>query len=389
MFARRCLPLLPLALLLAAGCSSSGDSMTGPETEGPPAGYPEVPRPAHVDDFDVPDQSEIYDRIEPIEGTSIDFAPIWTAATFTWDIDIQTVYQTLTATGWEDDADPWAHYWSGTRPSSGLVFEGGVVDLRHAYDQVRQLRYTDPARQSIPKRIMLAQDGSPLEEPFNPHLPVSQAYFDFGPDWASPDIYFDPPIWIGIWDLKVEDGAFQRYKKRLYHVSPTAASPLAEPVYMLRERFWRRVLVDDTKSVRVDPGNTKSVSFTRTTGMSYTEAESFAETIDVTVALTPFNVGTVVTESTTETHERSSEIQEQESTTVTHEVSGIEGKTIIFSVWESVERYSFCDVDGDPYTDPNYTFEDIGYAEIQGDHQILQSAIFEHEDGTVVQPDQP
>jgi hypothetical protein len=28
---------------------------------------------------------------------------------------------------------------------------------------------------------------------------------------------------------------------------------------------------------------------------------------------------------------------------------------VIFSVWRSVERYTFVDADGNPYADPHYT----------------------------------
>ena len=36
------------------------------------------------------------------------------------------------------------------------------------------------------------------------------------------------------------------------------------------------------------------------------------------------------------------------------------------------------DEDGNAYTEPNYTFDDLGRAVIIGDHEILQSAIFDY-----------
>ena len=50
--------------------------------------------PGAADDFDGPDQSEIYTLIEPLAGKDVDFAPTWSAGTFTWDVDIQTQYET-------------------------------------------------------------------------------------------------------------------------------------------------------------------------------------------------------------------------------------------------------------------------------------------------------
>jgi len=72
-------------------------------------------------------------------------------------------------------------------------------------------------------------------------------------------------------------------------------------------------------------------------------------------------------------------ITEETSFDLTHSVNGIGGKTVIFSVWQSVERYTIVDAEGNPYTDPSYTFEDFGSAEVRGDHEVLQSAIFDYE----------
>lgn len=128
-----------------------------------------------------------------------------------------------------------------------------------------------------------------------------------------------------------------------------------------------------------DPGASKGVAYTRTTGTSYENSYEFARSIEGEASISPFDVGVGTTGSLSETFSESVTVTEEESTEVTCEISGIEGKTIIFSVWQSVERYSFVDENGEPYTDPNYTFSDLGTIEIRGDHEILQSAIFDYQ----------
>jgi hypothetical protein len=53
--------------------------------------------------------------------------------------------------------------------------------------------------------------------------------------------------------------------------------------------------------------------------------------------------------------------------------------TVIFSVWRLVERYTIVDALGNPFTDPNCTFGNLGSVEIRGDHEVLRSAIFAYQ----------
>lgn len=379
---RRLLTAAAVAVGLAlAGCSSDPTSPPPPDGPADIEGYPEVPRPKTVDDYDVPDTSEVMEVVEPIAGKDIDFCPTWVHATFTWDIDIQTTYQTLTPIGWVNDQDPPSDYWSGRRNSRQLLFEGGVVDLRSPYPVEAYVLYGpyEQYRIPMPRRLLLVQSGQTLAVPYNPLLQPDQCYFNFGPDYRTHEVTFSPQVFVGIWDLKVEDGFGQRYKKRIYHVAATSAPPIAAPVYMMRERFWERVPVDGVKSVTVDPGATKSVTYTRTTGMSTTDASSFGETLEASASFAPEGIGPAISSATTETFSTSREVTEEESVSAEYTITGIEGKTIVFSVWRSVERYTFTDENGNPYSDPNYTFGDLGYAEIRGDHEILQSALFDYQ----------
>jgi hypothetical protein len=89
--------LLSALALVACGTTSTEPELTEePEVEEPPPpppGWPEVPRPAHASDFDVPPRSESPVTIMPIDSRNVDFAATWTEGTFTWDIDIQTQYE--------------------------------------------------------------------------------------------------------------------------------------------------------------------------------------------------------------------------------------------------------------------------------------------------------
>jgi hypothetical protein len=72
------------------------------------------------------------------------------------------------------------------------------------------------------------------------------------------------------------------------------------------------------------------------------------------------NLGPKLGGSLSEAFGSTVEITEESAVEVTRTMNGVEGKTVIYSVWTSVERYSFVDADGNPYEDPNFTFTDLG-----------------------------
>ena len=382
---KRSIKGLALALMLVGGltltaCSDSTEPPVPEPETGSAEGYPKVPKPTGPDDFDQPDESERNGVTVSILGKNVDFAPTWSQGVFTWDIDIQTHYETLTALGWQNKVDPPGNYYSGTARNTALRFEGGVVDLRNPYPQMAYLLHDPvPSRKPMPRRLIFVEGGEILAEPYNPKVNASECYFNFGPDYGTHEVTFNPGIFVGVWDLDVEAGFNQRNKKRLYHVAATAAPKLTNAVFIKRERYWKRVLVDGVKSVRADPGTSKTVTYTSTHGTKMSVSSTFAETTEVGASISPFDVGVSLNETTERTFGRTSEIAEEESVAVSHQLTGIEGKTVIFSVWESVERYIFVDENGDPYTDPGYTFTDLGDLVIRGDHQILQSAAFDLE----------
>ena len=360
------------ALIFVVSCS---DSTTEPEPEDDdpeelPETFPPIPRPTSPNEV-IPDESEIYVSTLPIEGKAADFAPHWTEGRFTWDVDIQTTYDRVIG-GW--GGDPPGNYWNGTAPSSDLTFEGGVVDLRNPTP------YGSSWGEPHPRRVLFIEQGVVLESPRNPER--DEAIFQF--ESYYPQVRFEGGLFSGHAYINV-DPAFGEYeRRRVYYVAATSCEPLEKPVYIKRERYWKRLALggdgNNLKSIRVDPGSTFEVSYTRTQGTSHERSYDFTRTISGEVSLqTPNEVaGAKLSGSLSETFGSSVTITEETEITVTRTMAGVDGKTVIYSVWTSVERYSFVDAEGNPYVEPNYTFEDLGNAEIQGEYEWISSTTFDY-----------
>ena len=374
--------ILILALWTAAALFSSCDQPAAPETEPAPSttsevpdGYPPVPKPSDPLDLDQPLESERYEIVVPIQGKDVDFAPTWSAGMFTWDTDVQNQLETcLPVCEWygEDPGD----YWNGTRHSSQMIFENGGVNLTHPSPTYR-------GDDVIARQLLFVQRGQIVPRPRNPGSNAGGFYYmppnSSGGSYPSRTI--NPCLFLGYVIKKVDPPFLHKDAQYRYYVAATACPALTNPVFVKRERFWRRILIDGKKSIRVDPGNSFEVSYTRTEGTSSTESQSIAHTLNGSLGGSA--KGGAITGSLgyslTETFETSVELSEETSVTVTRTVTGIDGKTVIYSVWGSVERYSIVDETGNPYTDPNFTFSDLGDTEIKGEYEWLSSTIFDFE----------
>jgi hypothetical protein len=373
----RNLNIIPAWCLTAALALTSCSSPTSPAPETPepkqetPSSYPPIPRPSSPNEI-IPDESEVYSEIVSIEGRNVDFAPTWKAGVFSWDTDIQTQYDKYIG-GWSGD-EP-GNYWNGTRHNSGLVFEGGNVDLRSptAYGT----SWGDPD----PKRVLFVEDGLTLATRRNPDIDGTTFIFTAG----YPQKFIKGALWGGYKTLAVDPLFGERERRRVYYVAATACPPLTNPVHIKRDRFWVRLPLggdgNNLKSIRVDPGSTFEVSYTRTQGTSYTSSYQFTQTINAEVAVQAPKqvVGAKLGGSLSEAFGTSVGITEESSVTVTKTMTGREGKTVIYSVWASVERYVFVDADGNAYTDPNFTFNELGSAEIKGEYEWISSTAFDYE----------
>jgi hypothetical protein len=337
-----------------------------------PDGYPAVPEPSDPLDLVQPMYSDTIAVVMPIGGKPVDFAPVWSAGNFTWDVDIQTQTEVcIPVCEWSGDQA--GDYWNGTRHSTAMLFEGGVVDLRNPVPTYR-------GADVIPRQLLFIEDGQLVATPRNPGATVG--YFNYMPPnqqgGSYPSKTINPCLFTGSRLLNVDKAFWEKSKRRQYYVAATSCPVLTNPVYVKRHRFWERLLIDGKKSIRVDPGNEFSVAYTKTEGTSSSESKTIAHTLNSSLGASA--TGQAITGSLgyslSYTFQTTVTVNEEHSTTVTRTVSGIDGKTVIYSVWSSVELYMIVDAEGNPYTDPNFTFADLGTTEIKGEYEWLSSTIF-------------
>ena len=368
------LTLWMAAALALSSCSDNNPAAPGNTVEEePPNTYPSIPRPSAPDQV-IPDESERTAVIAAVLGKHVDFAPVWTAGVFTWDVDIQTQHMGLLSNVWAGDAP--GDYWDGTAHNSTLVFENGKVDLRSP------TALGESWREPTPKRVLLIEDGVSLAAERNPDIDDFRSTFYFQ-NYA--DKLIPGALWVGYVELPVDPAFGEKARRRVYYVAATSCPQLTNDVYIKRERYWKRLPLggdgNNLKSIRVDPGSTFEVSYTRTQGTSYEHSYTFTRTISGEVSLqSPKEiVGAKLGGSLSEAFQTTVGVTDETSVTVTRTMTGTEGKTVIYSVWESVEHYTFVDKNGEPYTDPNFTFGDLGSADIQGEYEWISSTAFDYE----------
>lgn len=365
---------------LAVTLTSCSRNITGPEPpddseseQNPPEGFPPIPYPETVHS-DIPDSSEIYVTIAPIAGKGVDFAPVWETGRFTWDVDIQTQYERCPLGICRWDGDQPGDYWNGTRHNTALLFEGGTVDLRTPEP-------FGPPHDPHPKRVQFVQNGEVLSTPFNPER--SSVVFQF--TGFYPSVQLDGALWGGSVTKSVEPGFGESQRRRAYYVAATAATPLTTPVFLKRERYWKKIPLlaqgSVLQSVTLDPGATFEVSYTWSAGTDYADSYTFTRSVsgEITAGSDKnffgAKLGGALSQAfTTEVH-----VTEATSVTVTKTLTGIPDKTTVYTAWVSVERYTIVDEGGNPYTDPNYTFSELGTAVLVGSREQIASKSFPHQ----------
>ena len=370
--------LLGMAILFSSCSQSTAPEPEAPSKENPsqlPDGYPAIPKPSDPLDLDQPMTSDTLAVIVPIDGKPVDFAPVWSAGTFTWDTDIQTqAYACFTTCEWNGETP--GDYWNGARHSSAMRFEGNTVDLRNPAAVYR-------GADVIARQILFVEQGLKLAIPRNPG--ATTGYFDWMPPNQQGGSYtrrtIKPCLFVGTWQLQVDPGFLEKERRRTYYVAATGCPMLTTPVYVKRERFWERLLLDGKKSVRLDPGTTLAVEYTKTEGTSSSESTTIAHTLNAQLGGSA--TGQLITGSLgyslSHTFQTTVEVTEEESSSVTRTITGMDGKTVIYSMWGSVERYTIVDANGNPYTDPNFTFSDLGTTAIRGEYEWLQSTSFPYQ----------
>ncbi|MDC6352373.1 hypothetical protein PP178_12490 [Zeaxanthinibacter sp. PT1] len=142
---------------------------------------------------------------------------------------------------------------------------------------------------------------------------------------------------------------------------------LTNPVFLKKEVFWQRegafeYYVNDEESEF-----TRMFSRTFKSGYTKKQGESFAITtkksLEVGAEYEGVSIKGGIEETLTNTFSTEITVSEEETITQSWTVS-IAGKSeVIFEVWNLIEQYSFVLEDGSPYTDPNYTFDELGILE--------------------------
>jgi hypothetical protein len=377
MKARASLSRLVLCIVTAVAITSCSKNVMGPEPpattgggEQVPEGFPSIPRPTSLN-VDTPDTSEVYTLIVPVEGKHLDFAPVWEAGRFTWDVDIQTQYEHCPLGMCQWDADPPGDYWNGTRHSSELRFENNVVDLRSPTPFGTS--WHDPH----PRRLEFIKDGQVLATPINPER--SSVLFQFQ---DHPEKRLNGALFGGYVELQVDPAFGEKERRRVYYVAATACPQIASPVYIKRERFWKRLpLVSNgtpLMSMIVDPGATFEVSYTWSTGVDYGSSYTFTRSLsgEISAGSDKTVVGAKLGGQLSEAFTDEVHVTEEKSVTVSKTLTGIPDKTTVYSVWTTVERYTFVDKDGLPYSDPNFTFSDLGSTALVGNREYIASTSF-------------
>lgn len=362
--------------LAISSCSKNPAAPKAADIAGPPDTFPPIPQPPSPNAI-IPDTSSVYSADVPIAGKQVDFAPLWSAGTFTWHIEVQTQRGPCLAC---TASDPPGGYYDGTEPNSALVFESGAVDLRNPIPSGTPGTWDEPQ----PRRIEFVQSGADVV-PFNPDKNDTYfLYLGYAPKHIVPALF-------GGYVIRPETPDFGETSRQAeYFVAALSCPRLTNPVFVRRERYWQRVGMNGSsnlKSIRVDPGTQFQVSYTYSQGVNYSNSYAFTQTLngEVSVGSNQSVVGAKLGGSLQQTFGTGVSVSRDTTVTVTRTFNGVDGKTVIYSVWTSVERYTFVDKDGNPYTDPNFTFADLGSAVIQGEYEWISSTSFPY--GTAaVQP---
>lgn len=157
-----------------------------------------------------------------------------------------------------------------------------------------------------------------------------------------------------------------------------ALAQLTETPYLRRDRQWVRVrLTDGSTSVLLAPNTQASFSTTETSGIDVEKSRSFSETVTGSAGLDADGVSASIQDAVTRSFSTTTSISQSTSTTTTHTVTGVDGKETVFMLWELDETYTITDENGDPFTDPSFTFGPTDPVVVRGVTFALDATTFD------------
>lgn len=173
-------------------------------------------------------------------------------------------------------------------------------------------------------------------------------------------------------------GEFNRIQTILETRYRFSGPGLSEAVYLRRDRQWElKTLEGGIGDFLLLEGNvqgTVSTSYTR--GSSRTDTEEFGRSLTVSAGAGYGPLSVSVSGTLSQTFSTSITVDESRTETFEKSVSGEPGKIIQFQVWELVDRYSFCDANGDPLSHTDYVFDNATWTR-HGSASFLQTTVFD------------
>jgi hypothetical protein len=133
-------------------------------------------------------------------------------------------------------------------------------------------------------------------------------------------------------------------------------SAVEKAVYIRRDRHWELKPLEGGAGnyLLLDGPVSGEVSSSYTKGVSNTQTEEFGRSVTASAGLSLGVLSLSVSGTLSETFSSSVTVSESKTETFTKTVTGASGKIVQFMVWELIEKYSFCDEDGNLYSDPHY-----------------------------------
>jgi hypothetical protein len=313
--------ILIIGMMGYGGCGSGGGGGGGGDTPVEPGivdvdTWPELPIPTSPQNL--PSKTETVTYIAPLKA---DLTPTVIAAKgdwvlLSWDCkSFGSCYENCVAQPEDESLD----VWSDDDPSllvcdntpggeSITLMEEGVILAEPHYEKVREYHHERT-------ELCLEWDGGMF-------------------DWCT----FTNAAWFG--NLK----------------------PLTNIPHLRRDRHCQ---VEGVPEIQDGPV-TLDVSITHSYGVETTSAESFAKSVsfEASAGNAFYNLELVIKYSYSRDYSKT--IYQYETETETKGYTIPAGETWVFLSWTCVDEYSISDSDGNPYTDPNYEFEDFGSVVISG-----------------------